>query len=190
MKHTFGIGMLVLIGTAGVVFPTFAQDATNSGMQKSSTPDEVELSPYRANEFSVDGFASGSIGQRYIDHLSGRTLRHDARFGAGVGANFFFTRYLGIGGDAYSENVKGPFIDSASGNLIGRLPIGNTGFAPYIFGGAGHQFDQIQQTFGQAGAGLEFRKTHHVGFFVDARWVFPDKSDNYGLARGGLRLSF
>jgi hypothetical protein len=145
---------------------------------------------YRAQEFSVDGFASGSLGQQYIDHISHNTLRHHGRFGAGVGVNYFFLRYLGIGGDMYSENTSGPFIDSASGNLIARIPIGDTGLAPYAFGGAGHEFDQVQQTFGQAGAGLEFRFTHYLGIFADARWVFPDKTRDYALVRAGVRVSF
>lgn len=145
---------------------------------------------YRANEFSFDAFASGSLGKQFITDFSGSTVRQHARLGAGVGGNYFITRYIGVGGDVYSENTVRQFIDSASGNLIGRLPIGETGLAPYIFGGAGHQFDGVQQTFGQAGAGLEFRVTPHVGFFVDARYIFPDRTEDYGLARGGLRVSF
>jgi hypothetical protein len=150
-----------------------------------------EISPlYHAQELSIDGFASGSLGQHYIDHVSGHVLRHDARLGAGVGVNYFFTRYLGVGGDIYSEDTKDHFIDSASGNLIARLPISDTPIAPYIFGGAGHQFDQVQQTFGQAGAGMEIRVAHHIGFFVDARYIFAERTEDYGLARAGLRLSF
>jgi hypothetical protein len=170
------------VGTAMVIGSASGQDATAS-------PDKLDQF-YRADEFSVDAFASGSLGKQYIDDVSGDTLRHHGRLGAGLGANYFITRYIGLGGDVYSENTTGRFIDSASGNLIGRLPIGNTGLAPYIFGGAGHQFEQVQQTFGQAGTGVEIRITPNVGFFVDARYVFPDRTDGYGLARGGMRISF
>jgi len=71
-----------------------------------------------------------------------------------------------------------------------RVPIFNTGIAPYVFGGAGHQFDLVQQTFGQAGGGIEFRFVRHIGLFVDARAVFPEKTKTYGEARAGLRISF
>ena len=87
-------------------------------------------------------------------------------------------------------NTTGPFIDSASGNLIARLPIGNTGLAPYIFGGGGYEFDTVHQGFGQVGGGLEFRFMEHAGVFIDARYVIADKTDNYGVGRAGLRINF
>src|SRR5882724_895306 len=119
--------LAVAIGTTLIVGSARGQDAT-------SNPSGQEPF-YRANEFSIDAFASGSLGKQYIDDISGDTLRHHGRLGAGLGGNYFITRYLGLGGDVYSENTTGRFIDSASGNLIGRLPIGDTGLAPYVFGG-------------------------------------------------------
>ncbi|MGH7950385.1 MAG: outer membrane beta-barrel protein [Limisphaerales bacterium] len=145
---------------------------------------------YRAKEFSIDAFASGSLGQETLENASGARVEHNGRLGAGVGLNYYFTRYVGIGGDAYTENTAHNFIDSASGNVLLRLPIGDTGIAPYIFGGAGHQFDQVSQSFGQGGAGIEFRFMKHAGFIVEARYVFADKTDNYGVARAGIRLNF
>lgn len=137
--------VLILICTAGIAGFACGQDATNSVMEKSSPSDDGDRPLYHAQELSIDGFASGTLGEHYIEHFTGHTLRHDARFGAGAGANYFFTRYLGIGGDAYSESVtRGEFVDAASGNLIVRVPILETGIAPYIFGGAGHQFDLVQ----------------------------------------------
>ena len=175
--------VLVVMGTAGIAGLASGQDTTNSALDKSSAPDDMDRPLYHAQELSIDGFASGSLGEQYVDHFSRHTLRHDARFGAGVGANYFFTRYLGIGGDVYSENTTREFIDNASGNLIARLPISNTGIAPYGFAGAGHQFDPVQQTFGQVGAGIEFRVARNLGLFVDARCVFPDKTDEYEIGR-------
>ena len=156
----------------------------------SADSSSLSASPYRAQELSIDGFGSLSIGQETIDHLSGDAVKQDGRLGAGGGLNYFLTRCIGIGGDAYSENTAGHFIDSASGNLIARLPLGETGVAPYIFGGAGHQFDEVAQNFGQAGAGIEFRFMEHAGFFIDARYVFADRTDNYGVGRAGLRINF
>ena len=153
-------------------------------------PNDDQGRIYRANELSVDAFGTGSLGAYTINHVSNARVRHNIRFGAGAGINYFFTRNLGIGGDVYSENTTGAFIDSASGNLILRIPLGESGLAPYVFGGGGYQFDLTKAPFVQAGAGLEFRFTPNVGLFVDARGVVPDKAKYYGVGRLGLRFAF
>ncbi len=181
MKRLNQLMMTAAIGTLSAASLAHAADSDNAS---STTP------LYREHEFSIDAFGSGSINQETIDNLSGNRVKQDARLGAGGGVNLFLSRYIGIGGDAYSENTAQHFIDSASGSLILRVPLGETGLAPYVFGGAGWQFDEVSQRFAQAGGGLEFRFTHHVGIFVDARYVFADKTDNYGVGRAGLRFSF
>lgn len=145
---------------------------------------------YRDHEFSIDAFVGGSVGEQTIDHLSGDRLRRNGRLAVGAGANIFFTKYVGIGGDAYSENTTGPFIDYANGYLILRFPIPNTGIAPYAFGGGGYQWDPVSQPLAEGGGGIEFRFTPNVGIFVDARYVFADRTSDFGLGRLGLRFSF
>ena len=44
--------------------------------------------------------------------------------------------------------------------------------------------------FAQVGAGMEYRFSPQVGVFVDARWVVPDETKYYGVARLGVRLTF
>jgi hypothetical protein len=145
---------------------------------------------YRSSELSVDAFGSGSLGEYTLNHLSGPSVRQNVRFGLGAGLSYFITRNIGIGGEAYSENTTGAFIDSASANLTLRLPLGQSGFAPYAFGGGGHQFDAAKLWFGQAGAGMEYRFTPHVGVFLDARAVWPNETRLYGVGRVGLRFAF
>ncbi|HEV2693859.1 MAG TPA: hypothetical protein VG347_13280 [Verrucomicrobiae bacterium] len=145
---------------------------------------------YHAQEVSVDAFAAGALGEQYITDLSGDTVRRHGSLGAGLGVNYFFLRYLGLGAEASARNTTGKFIESASGNLIARWPICQTGLAPYIFGGAGHGFDPVDQTFGQAGTGLEFRFLRCAGIFTDARYVFPDRTRDYAIVRAGVRVSF
>jgi hypothetical protein len=145
---------------------------------------------YRQNEASLDIFGSASVGRYTLDHISGERVRQNTRLGLGLGLNYFFTRNLGIGLDAYSENTTGAFVDSASANLIFRMPIGTSGFAPYIMGGGGRQFERPEIWFGQFGGGFEYRFTPQVGAFLDARWVFPEETKYYGVARAGLRLAF
>ena len=124
---------------------------------------------YRANELSFDAFGTAAIGEYTVEHLASQSpnsVRKDTQFGVGAGVNYFATRYIGIGAEAYSQNTTGVFIDSASANLLLRFPIGESGIAPYIMGGGGHQFDDAKYWFGQAGGGLEYR------FVKDLRAVY------------------
>jgi hypothetical protein len=187
---------VAVLGTFGAICSANAQDSTTTitqqnTMSKGSLPDS-DSNLYRAQEFSVDIFGSGSINQYTIDHFTGDRIRHNGVLGGGGGINFFFMRYLGVGADANFERTGHQNIESPSANLILRLPIADTGFAPYVFGGGGHQFDENDsgQNFGQTGGGIEFRFEKDIGLFVDARYVFAQKTENYGMARAGLRLNF
>ena len=182
-KRYLGIGLIGSLGALG-----WAANA-RADIIETNTLREYPVSLYNAHEFSLDAFGMGSIGQRTIRHLSGRAVVDDGRVGAGAGANYFFTRHLGFGWEAYSQNIHGVFVDNGSMNLLGRLPIGETGFAPYAMGGGGYQFD-VKQGIAQAGGGVEFRFTEHVGIFADARYVWAEKTDNFGVGRFGLRVAF
>jgi hypothetical protein len=188
--------MAAVLGTFGAICCANAQDSTTTitqqnTMSNGSLPDS-DSNLYRAQEFSVDLFGSGSIDQYTIDHLTGERIRHNGVLGGGAGINLFLTRYLGIGGDANFERTAHQNIESPSGNLILRLPIADSGLAPYVFGGGGHQFDENDsgQNFAEGGGGIEFRFEKDIGLFVDARYVFAQKTENYGMARAGLRLNF
>lgn len=183
MKNKMIAGASVLMITAAAAL---AQDNTSNVHDMNS--DQGGL--YRARELSLDAFGTASVGQYTIDHPSRSRVRRNTRLGVGAGFNYFFCKYIGIGGDGYSENTSGAFVDSAEGNLIARLPIGDSGLAPYIFGGGGHQFDLAKVSFGQFGGGIEYRFCKHVGAFVDARWVLPNETKNYGVGRAGLRYAF
>jgi hypothetical protein len=183
MKNKMIIGGTVLMLAAG---SAWGQDAAAS----SPGPHYDQGDYYQSCELSVDGFGTASVGSYTIDHLSNNRIRQNTELGAGAGVNYFFTRNVGIGVEGYSENTTGVFIDNASGNLILRLPLGHSGFAPYVFGGGGHQFDAAKLWFGQGGVGIEYRFTQHVGLFVDARAVWPNETKYYGLARAGVRLTF
>lgn len=152
--------------------------------------DETGSEMYRAKEFSIDAFGSGVIGRQTIDNFSGRRVSDDVKLGVGVGMNYFITRHFGVGADAHSGSLSGSFVDSASAQVIGRLPIGDSGLAPYIFGGGGHQFEGIEQWFGHAGVGVEIRFHQNWGVFTDARYVLADETDGYGVGRLGIRWSF
>lgn len=114
-------------------------------------------------------------------------------FGGGVGFNYFITRILGVGveGDWLAGDNC---IHIFSGSVIARLPIENDahtfGVAPYIYTGAGGQFDGISAGFWHIGGGVEARFCPFFGIFADGRYVLHDSDINYGLFRLGGRLIF
>ena len=145
---------------------------------------------FHPNEFTLDLFGSVSIGQETINRLSRERVEDNGRLGLGLGGNYFFHRFLGIGADAYTENTQHSFVDNTSGNFIFRIPIDKIHLAPYGYAGAGYQFDPQGLWFGQLGAGLEVRFTKTIGLFADGRYVFTDGTQNFGLGRLGLRFGF
>jgi hypothetical protein len=183
MKNQILVG-----GTILILATTSVLGADNMNNDQDQPYDPGDL--YRANELSMDVFGSASLGKYSLDHLSTSRIRHDTRLGAGLGLTYFFTRNLGIGAEAYSEDTDGVFIDSASANLTARFPVGDSGFAPYVFGGGGQQFDLNKLTFGQAGGGIEYRFTPRVGAFTDVRMVWPTETRYFGVARLGVRFAF
>ena len=164
--------------------------AAEPGVSYNTPPPDRMDQVFRAGEFSLDVFGTGSVGEETIKHFSGERARHNGRLGAGVGANFFFNRYFGLSAEGYSENTTHRFVDNASGSIVFRVPIESIRLAPYVFAGGGYQFDPLEQAFGHGGVGLEYRFLHNAGFFIDARYVVTEGSKDFGLGRAGFRFSF
>jgi len=173
-----------------------AQDSTTTTTTvQTEPPPTVVVSNYaepfyRDHEFSIDGFGSLSLGEQFIDNISATKVRKNGRLGGGAGVNLFFNKMVGIGADAWSEDLHNHAVDDVSGALIVRFPLADSGVAPYVFGGGGYQFDPVPQGFGQFGGGIEFRFNPHAGIFIDARYLVTRKSEDFGLARLGLRFGF
>jgi hypothetical protein len=181
----------IAAGIAGMAFSVHAQNY--------NAPEDAQPAPsdegwghyhhlYHAQEVSVDLYGAGMLHES--DFNDGARARHNLRYGGGAGLNLFFTRFIGIGADADSISFHHSFVDTTTGNLILRLPIPGTGLAPYLFGGAGYQFQGIDQVVGGGGIGLELRVVQHFSFFVDARYLAAQKTEDFGLGRAGVRLSF
>jgi hypothetical protein len=182
-KGTIIAGTILMLGMgAGLK----AQDVNSDTTVHHDDP----LRLYRDQEFSVDFFGGGTLGQHVLNHINGGRIHEDGRLGLGGGGSFFIVRNLGIEGEVFTENPDAHFIDETSGSLVLRLPLGEGGLAPYIFGGGGHLFDPVASNFGHVGAGLEYRFSPNVGLFVDGRWVLTENVGNYGMGRAGLRIAF
>ena len=112
----------------------------------------------------------------------------EENFGGGLGITVFFHRFLGFMADSYIEEWRVPY--RANGSLVLRVPFGNTGLAPYGFGGGGRQWKYVPQWTAHAGAGLELKLNPYTGIFGDWRRVFPETTDDHNLVRAGLRVGF
>jgi hypothetical protein len=178
------VGLILALGTSTTVF---GQDMSASD-SSSSFWNQPGL--YHAEEFSLGMYGLGATGQDTFEPFHSARMPHDLRLGAGADGEFFITRYFGVGVEGYSETTHHSFVNDVLGDLIGRFPIGDTGWAPYGFLGGGREFEPFIQWEGHLGAGLEFRFCKHFGIFADGRYVFAQTSQNYGLARAGIRLSF
>lgn len=184
MKSTYSFALLI---AASLVTTQFAA-AADSMTPTRTVPVEEEV--FFAHETSIDIFGSVSLNEEKFNRITNNRLRKDGRLGAGGGINYFFTRYVGIGGDAFSESANHTFIDNASASLILRLPIDSIRLAPYIFAGGGYQFETADRAFAQAGGGVEFRFTKGFGVFTDARFIVINNAKDFGVGRAGIRFSF
>lgn len=153
---------------------------------------------YSAQEVSLDLFGSYLNPERKFTDLFKTNIRHGF-WGGGAGLNYFLTREIGIGSDFnISDKPGGNWdFDYVVGNIYFRLPIGNSGLAPYVYGGGGRGFSS--ESIGRpydwlygGGVGLEYRLNPMTGIFTDARFYFSDKATelNELVIRAGLRVVF
>jgi hypothetical protein len=117
---------------------------------------------------------------------------YDDGFGGGIGVNKFFRRYFGVGLEGYFWDgaTNGDVISSVAGSIIARYPIEQFHVAPYLLGGIGGSFNGVDQFNVLGGGGLDVRITRNIGVFSDGRYVWTDKTNDYGLIRAGLRFAF
>lgn len=112
-------------------------------------------------------------------------------WGPGVGVNYFFSRYFGVGADTYADAFEVPYLLNAS--ALARYPLGDIA-APYAFTGFGRQWEHAAQWTGHLGGGIEARIPFILketsSAFVDIRQVFAAETHDYTVIRFGFRLRF
>jgi len=148
---------------------------------------------YTSQEVSLDLFGSYLNPEGKFTDLLDTSVEHGF-WGGGAGVNYFFTKYLGIGSDfnISSKPDDANLVDYVVGNLYARLPLGNSGLAPYIFAGGGRAMSPIYQWTYGGGVGLEYRFNPTTGVFSDGRFLWGDKGTQYDemVIRAGVRLVF
>ncbi len=148
---------------------------------------------YASQELSLDLFASYINPEGEFGDLFETNIRRGF-WGGGVGLNYFFTRIVGLGADFNISSKPDDLnlVDQVTGNLLVRLPIGNSGLAPYLIGSGGRAMSPRYDWVYGGGVGLEMRVNPTTGIFSDARFLWADEStaDNRLLIRAGVRIAF
>jgi len=166
------VGVLVLAGTATA--------GTDYKVTKNVVVDNCK---FRDSELQLDLFGLGAF------YKQGRP-----GWGGGVGVNYFFARYFGLGVEQNlfgrdSEGSKGYTQWGTFGNVFLRYPICSWNLAPYAVVGGGVVYGRKTIGGGSVGGGLEYRITDNIGIFGDARWLYTEE-DNAVMARTGIKLAF
>jgi len=184
-------GTICTLATAGFAAEaTVRYDDPNDRARVVEDTGDRNWMAYNAHEVEFLFFGTGTVGDDTLREISSDKIERDGELGAGLGLAYYFHRNIGIEGYAYSEDTKGHFVDQVGGDLIARFPIAQSGFAPYILGGAGRQFDPVIQWVWDAGGGIQWRFIEHVAIFADARYVWCDDTKDYGLGRLGIKFGF
>ncbi len=191
MKYVLTITVAL---TASVGNAQTDQTGSTSSTAVNSLSQPAPATPlYRGQEVSLDLFGSYINPEGNLDDLFKTSIRH-GQWGGGAGLNYFLTRSLGIGTDFNASEHPGSHwgVDYWVGNIYLRLPLGDTGLAPYIYGGGGRGMSPVWQWVYGGGPGLEMRFTRNVGIFSDARflWSHQATSLNTLTIRAGIRLAF
>lgn len=182
-------------------------ESTYTGTQE-QTRYQAASEWYQDREWNFDLFGAYAFTTR--PYRSDRYLGVDHALGGGLGANYMFSRYLGVGVEGYGLAADDA-IGQASGNLIFRYPIPGSRIAPYGYAGGGVIFNGSRvedlvdrgrsigsirrnsdaEAMGQFGAGIEVRLTPNVGIINDFSWnvVNGDRND-FGMVRSGVRFAF
>lgn len=187
MKIKAVIAVTALIASTGI---TMAQTSTETRRTfgERFSYDRESGDRFHGNEFTVDVFGSYHRGSANVDDFFDNT--DNDRWGGGLGFNYFFTPFLGLGVDSAVHDNRGSFVDFVNASLIARFPVEDAGIAPYVFGGGGRMFDPTDAWSVHAGVGFEFRLNPTTGIFIDGRYAWGEDSTDYSLIRSGLRFSF
>src|ERR1700722_14480098 len=202
---------LAIVAIASHVVSASAGEAVASTKEVAAPPTLLPTSDLRSNEFSLVLF--GAYDWTYNNNV--RAIGNHA-WGGGIDGQYFPLQYVGFGleGNFFNE-VPGDFFGSTvTGNVILRYPLDikfpGLHLAPYAFGGVGGIFNEDNSSFhrfstfggfhhrdsdddvlGDAGVGLEYRFTPHIGLFSDARYNFVDgPKKNFLQTRFGIRYAF
>jgi opacity protein-like surface antigen len=174
-----------------------------AGQEVSIDKDKNVVAPtgcFNDRELQLDVFGAYEVGLG-PDHAG---PIKDHAWGGGVGVNYFFTRYIGVGVDgawvATHRNALQGGEETANnevnGSLTFRYPIDRYCIAPYATLGGGAECNHGSFADFFLGVGLEYRIVpNKIGIFVDERWSYygdylSHDDQNHFQSRAGVRWVF
>jgi len=116
----------------------------------------------------------------------------DGEPGLGLSLGYFFNDFIGVQA-SYTAIFASSTVHDTAGSLVARYPINDHCFAPYVYGGGGYAANSPSQSTGHLGAGLDWRVwelINCIGFFVDYRYTFADKSSDWQSISAGIKINF
>lgn len=118
--------------------------------------------------------------------------KHEDGWGGGVGINYYFSRYVGLGVDGTVTDGDGSELWHIHGHVLARYPIdtGSVCLAPYIKAGGGYQVNGSGDWAYGVGGGLEVRITPRFGIFGEGGYYWAESDENYSQAKAGVRFIF
>ena len=185
-------GLLAALATTSISYAE-APNPTSNKEYKQPVPAAPETSYFKDTELQLDMFGSYTDVRNFSYGRPGGGF-HDG-LGGGIAINYFTHRYFGvsISGNVFGGRQHGVWQPNIDGVL--RYPFvigGSVNLAPYIFGGGGGSFARIDVGSLDAGAGIEYRVTPHIGIFTEGRytWTQGTKHEDNDQVRTGLRFVF
>ena len=195
--------VFALVATAALAATSLAGTPMYSGKASKEYKQPVVMPTcFSDTELQLDVFGAYGVGEGATHAGPFR----DHAWGGGVGINYIFARYWGIGVDGiWLYGKSNPAVEGDSshttfhnvtGSLIFRYPIDSMCLAPYVFVGGGYTVNGEDWASAHGGVGLEYRVVpNKVGIFTDGRWTyFGDRSNrgdlNNFVIRAGVRWVF
>jgi hypothetical protein len=202
------IKSLLAVALLPVSITAWAGSEMSSGKEYKDNKVIAPTPCFKDREFQLDLFGA------YVD---GNALDHagpwqDHGWGGGIGLNYFFTRYIGVGIEGSAlygrENrqrddrgndlsrAKHTTVYSGSGSLIFRMPIESICLAPYAYLGGGISVDGDKWAAGFGGVGVEYRVVpERVSLFMDGRCTYYGDRYDHGdqnnyTGKAGIRFIF
>ncbi|MEA3187877.1 MAG: hypothetical protein QOD99_1707 [Chthoniobacter sp.] len=186
------------LACAALVATGFAGTATVSAGKGYKEYKQVEQPTcFSDTEIQADVFGAYAV----TEGGQGGIIREHG-FGGGVGVNYFFARYFGVGAegtwlDAQPNGGGGArAVHSFGGNVFFRYPIDAICLAPYVYLGGDAMIDGEDWAEAHAGGGLEYRVIpNKLGVFVDGRFSylgdrFGGNDLHFTMVRAGVRWVF
>jgi len=178
--HTLSLAAFIF----ATLFCLFASMRCEAAVPEAGAPCDLPESYFAAGTWSVSPFAS------YRVHEFGK---FNGKSGGGVALSYFAADNFAVELETLSEQFDDSHwadaFTEAGVNFKGYLPLGRSGFAPYLLVGYTRNL-QIDENRMNAGAGLEWRATKRFGLFADGRWTHDFALLGHGLFRLGGNLSF